>query len=115
MPTGTLTKKIHGQEKYCVKAPPRMRPTAEPVPEPAAQEQEAAEDERVGVDDPLQSAVGQVEVVLDRRQGNVHDRRVEDDHELRQADEDKDDPWVGGGASHGCTPVLRSLKFFHQC
>ena len=27
---GTLTKKIHGHEKYCVSAPPRMSPTAEP-------------------------------------------------------------------------------------
>jgi hypothetical protein len=88
---------------------------AQQVAKAAAEEQEAAEDEGVGVDDPLQTAVGEVEVRLDRRQGDVHDRRVEDDHELRQADEDEDDPRVGGGASHGCTPSLHSSKFFHQC
>ena len=37
MPTGTLTKKIHGQEKYCVSTPPRTRPTAEPPIAIAAQ------------------------------------------------------------------------------
>src|SRR5205085_2541039 len=37
MPTGTLTKKIHGQEKYCVRTPPRIRPTAEPPIAIAAQ------------------------------------------------------------------------------
>src|SRR5437773_7312689 len=30
MPTGTLTKKIHGHENVCVSRPPRTRPTAEP-------------------------------------------------------------------------------------
>ena len=37
MPTGTLTKKIHGQEKDCVSTPPRIRPTAEPPIAIAAQ------------------------------------------------------------------------------
>ena len=30
MPTGTLTKKIHGHEKYSVSTPPRSRPIAAP-------------------------------------------------------------------------------------
>jgi hypothetical protein len=37
MPTGTLTKKIQGHEKYWVSTPPRMRPTAEPPIAIAAQ------------------------------------------------------------------------------
>ena len=37
MPTGTLTKKIHGQEKYWVSTPPRTRPTAAPPMAIAAQ------------------------------------------------------------------------------
>ena len=37
IPTGTLTKKIQGQEKYCVSAPPRTSPTAEPPMAIAAQ------------------------------------------------------------------------------
>ena len=60
----------------------------------AAEEQEAAEHQRVGVHDPLQVGVRHVEVLLDRRQRDVHDRRVEDDHELRQADEDEDEPGI---------------------
>ncbi len=170
MPTGTLTKKIHGHEKYWVSAPPRTRPIAAPpiaiaaqtpsalarsapslkvvemiesaageinaraealecaegdqhpfalrepvhqrgeredhepdqedplAPEQvagaAAEEQEAAEDERVGSDDPLEAGFAQVEILLDRRQGDVHDRAVEDDHELREADQDQDDPRI---------------------
>jgi hypothetical protein len=72
---------------------------AEEVAEAAAQQEEAAEDEGVGVDDPLQAAVGEVKVVLDRRQGDVHDRRVENDHEVCQADEDEDDPGICRGGS----------------
>ena len=174
MPTGTLTKKIHGQENDCVSTPPRIRPTAEPPiaiaaqtpsalarslpsanvvemidsaageisaapspcsarepisipsltaspssseaevkmtrptrksrlrpsrsPSAAAEQQEAAEHERVAVDHPLEVGLAEVEILLDRRQGDVDDRRVEDDHELREADEDEDDPGVRGVA-----------------
>src|SRR5437764_562334 len=42
-----------------------------------AEQQEAAEHERVGVHDPLEAAGGEVEVLLDRRQRDVHDGRVE--------------------------------------
>ena len=182
MPTGTLMKKIHGQESDCVSAPPSdqadraaadrdRRPDAERLralgaflkvvvmiasaagemnaaPSPwsarqaisipelcarpsssdatvkttrpneeqplapeqvagaAAEQQEAAEDERVGVDDPLEVRLREAEVFLDRRQRDVHDRRVEDDHELREADEDEDQPGVRRAASarHHCLP-----------
>jgi hypothetical protein len=165
MPTGTLTKKIHGHESSCVSSPPRIRPTAAPpiaiaaqtpsararsfpsenvvemlegargdqhplahrqavqqrghgeddeagqeealpadqVAGPAAEQQEAAEDERVGVDDPLQVRLAQVQIRLDRRQRDVHDRRVQDDHELREADQDEDDPLVRFARAH-CAP-----------
>ena len=59
-----------------------------------AEQEEAAEEQRVGVDDPLQARLGEAEVGLDRRQRDVHDRRVEDHHELREADEDEDEPGV---------------------
>ena len=176
MPTGTLTKKIHGHEKYSVSTPPRSRPIAAPpvaiacpdahrlralrslgegrrqdrerrrrdeggaealqaachdqhssrVREPvqergdreddhadeeyplapedvagaATEQQEAAEGQRVGVHDPLQVGLGHVQVGLDRRQRHVHDRRVEDDHELRQADEAEDEPGIRLAAGH---------------
>ena len=58
-------------------------PAAEQVRRAAAEQQEAAEHERVRVDDPLQAALGEAEVALDRRQRDVHDRGVEHDHELR--------------------------------
>ena len=170
IPTGTLTKKIHGHDSAVVRTPPSTRPTAPPptaiaaqtpiafvrsapsanvvvmidsaagamsaAPRPwsprktmsnselgaspfssdatvkiddadeehalapdevagaPAEEQEAAEHQRVRVHDPLQVGVGHVEVRLDRRQRDVHDRRVEDHHELRHADEHEDEPRV---------------------
>jgi hypothetical protein len=67
----------------------------EEVRRSTAEQQEAAEDERVAVDDPLEARRREVEVGLDRRQGDVRDGRVEHDHELRDADEDEDEPAVG--------------------
>jgi hypothetical protein len=66
----------------------------------AAEQEEAAEDQRVGVDDPLQVGIRHLEVVLYRRQRDVHDRGIEDDHELRHADEDQDEPGVDVVAMH---------------
>ena len=170
MPTGMLTKKIHGHENTCVRRPPRIRPTAEPpiaiaahtpsalarslpsanvvemidsaageiraAPRPwtareaisipeltdtparneadgeddkanqeeplapeevagaAAEQQEPAEEEGVGVHDPLEIRLAQIEIRLDRRKRDVDDGRVEDDHELGDADEDEDDPGI---------------------
>ena len=72
----------------------------EQVPDAAAEKQEAAEDERVGVHDPLEVRLGEVEVFLDRGQRDVHDRRVEHDHELGEADEHEDDPGVRRVTGH---------------
>jgi hypothetical protein len=41
-----------------------------------AEEQEPAEGQHVGVDHPLQILLAEVEVALDRGQGDVHDRGV---------------------------------------
>jgi hypothetical protein len=54
-----------------------------------AEQEEAGERDRVGVDDPLQVDDREAEVIADRRQRDVHDRHVEDDHELREAAEDE--------------------------
>ena len=70
---------------------------AEQVARAAAEQQEAAEHERVGVDDPLEVRGAEPEVGLDRRQRDVDHRRVEHDHELREADDDEDDPAVALG------------------
>ena len=65
---------------------------AEEVRQPAAEEQRAAEEDRVRGDDPLQARLRKAEVRLDRRQGDVDDRHVEDDHELRRDDESQAAP-----------------------
>ena len=53
----------------------------------ARQHQQAGDDERVGVDDPLQPRYRRVEVAADRGQRDVHDRRVEADDQQRQAED----------------------------
>ena len=57
---------------------------------PAAEQQQAAERQRVGGDDPLAVVVGEAEVGLRRRQRDVHDRRVEHDHQLGEAEHGED-------------------------
>ena len=71
---------------------------AEEVAELAAEQQQAAEGQRVGRDDPLARAVGEVQRLLGRRQRDVHDGRVEHDHQLGDAEdgEDRPAPGVGG-------------------
>ena len=57
----------------------------EAVAERAHGQEQAGEDEQVGVDDPLQRRVRRVEVLLQARQGDVEDRVVEpDDHEAQR-------------------------------
>ena len=56
----------------------------EPVAERAEDEQQAGEDEQVGVDHPLQLRSGGAELVLQGRQGDVEDRVVEPDDEQAQ-------------------------------
>ncbi len=72
-----------------------LRP--EQVAELAADEQEAAERERVGRHDPLAAVGREAQIGLRRRQRDVHDRRVEHDHELRRAKQAEDGPAVVRG------------------
>ncbi len=65
---------------------------ADQVPEPPSQQQEAAEGDQVGVDHPGQVGLGEVQVALDRGQGDIDDRRVQHDHQLAQAEDDQRDP-----------------------
>ena len=76
---------------------------AEQVSHPPAEQQEAAEGEDVGVDHPLQVALGEVERLADRRQGDVDDRGVEDDHELGHREQRQGDP----------APLLRNSRLGH--
>ena len=62
------------------------------VAEPAGQQQQAAERDQERVDHPGQVALAEVELTLDRRQRDVHDRHVEHDHQLGQADDERASP-----------------------
>ena len=65
---------------------------AEHVGQPAAEQQEAAEEDGVGRQHPLQALDGEVQVGADRRQRHVDHGDVEHDHELRHADGREDVP-----------------------
>src|ERR1700756_3253968 len=56
-------------------------PTAEATAEPAEEQQQAAERQRVRRHDPLPVHVAEAQVSLGRRQRDVHDRGVKDDHQ----------------------------------
>ena len=74
----------------------------EEVADLAADEQQAAERERVGGDDPLAVLGREPKVLLRRGQRDVDDRRVEHDHELRDPEQREDGPAVGlGGGRRG--------------
>ena len=68
---------------------------AEDVAEAPPEEQEPAEGERVGVEDPREGRGAEGEVGVDARERDVHDRGVEHDHQLG----DQDDRDAGGGAA----------------
>jgi hypothetical protein len=57
------------------------------VTDPSAQQQQTAESEAVGGDHPLPVAVGDVQIRLGVRQRDVHDRRVQHDHQLGYRDD----------------------------
>ena len=65
---------------------------AQHVGGPAAEQQEPAEDQGVGADHPLEVLLREPEVALDGGQSDVHDRDVEDDHELDDAQEREGQP-----------------------
>ena len=67
-------------------------PPAEEVAEATGQQEDAAEGDEVGVDDPGQARLAEAEVALDGGQGDVHDRRVEDDHEHPGAQDREREP-----------------------
>ena len=71
------------------------------VTEPSGHQQEAAEGDQVGVDHPGEARLREVEVVLDRRQGDVHDGRVEDAHQLAETDDEERDPAAAVACEEG--------------
>ena len=84
-------------------------PVPEQVTEPAAEQEKAAEREQVGVDHPRERGLREAEIGADRRQRDVHDRRVEHDHQVAEAQHDQRQPArpvghsrAGCELTHGC-------------
>jgi hypothetical protein len=88
-------------------------PSPEQVRSPAAEQQEAAEDERVGADHPLEILLREPEVDLDRGQRDVHDRDVQHDHELDGRDEGQRQPLASFGSHHGSSSFHSLRHCFH--
>ena len=70
---------------------------AEEVAEAAGEQEQAAEGDQVGVDDPGEARLREAEVVLDRRQRDVDDGHVEHDHQHARAEHVESDPAVAVG------------------
>ena len=88
--------------------------SAEDVAEPAAEQQQAARHEHVAVHDPGEAGLGEAEVALDRRERDVHDADVEDEHELHEQQHGEGPPaaWVGAapcGAADGSGAGVRGV------
>src|SRR6266516_405334 len=71
------------------------------VGDASAEQEEAAEEERVGAHDPLEILLREPEVALDGRKGDVHDRDVEHDHELHAQEERESEPLPSSRCDHG--------------
>src|SRR5690606_8186623 len=69
-----------------------------------SEQHEAGEGEQVAVHHPGEAGRGEPEVGADRRQRDVHDRRVEDHHELAGAHQRQDQP---GGSGVRSGPAAR--------
>ena len=71
------------------------------VADAPGEEQQAAEGDEERVDDPGEVALAEMKVLLDRGQRDVHDRDVEHDHQLRQADDGERGPAAAIGGDCG--------------
>ena len=81
------------------------------IGEPATQQQEPAEGDRIRADQPLQRRGGDVQVTLDGGQRHVDDREVQHDHELRHGQgKQQREPGtgrIGRGFAHPSTMPCR--------
>ena len=80
------------------------------IAEPPREQQQAPEGDQERVDDPGEVRLAEVEVALDRGQRDVHDRDVEHDHQLRQADDDERRPATAVGWWRLCEEDMRFMR-----
>jgi trans-2,3-dihydro-3-hydroxyanthranilate isomerase len=66
------------------------------VAEPAGEQEQAPIGDQIAVEDPGEIRLAEVEVALDRGQRDVDDRRIDDAHQLPEADDDERDHRDGG-------------------
>src|SRR6266699_2354181 len=115
IPTGRLTRKTQCQLSAFVRTPPSSTPMLPPpaatkpknpiafarsagsvnrfmISEPTAKQQEAAEGEEIGVYHPGKRGLGETKILPDRRERDVHNCRVEHDHQSAQAEDDQREP-----------------------
>ena len=76
-------------------------PAADEVADAPERDQQRGEDQRVDRVDPLGLGGVEVQVPDDRRDGDVHDRRVHDDHRDAQAQHGQPEPAAAAGLVHG--------------
>ncbi len=98
----------HGERHHAGLEDPLV---AEQVAEPAGEQQEAAERQQVGVDDPGQRGLREAEVGLDRGQRHVDDAHVQHDQQVAQAERVERQP-AGPVVEvvHGLSSVSGSLS-----
>jgi len=95
-------------------------PAPQQVGGASTEQQEAAEHERVCADHPLEILLRETEVDFDRGQRDVHDRDVQDDHELDCAQQRQRQPLALFRNCHVLTPFqvrsnsLRLYMFYFQ-
>ena len=99
---------LRGGEPACERGDREERDTREehlPMPVEVAkascQKQEASECQQVGVDDPRERGLREAEILTNRRQRDVHDRRVEHDHQISETENDECDPAPAVVQGHG--------------
>jgi len=98
-----------GRDREARQAADERPLAAEDVADLAAEQEHAAEGERIAGDDPLALVVGEAEGLLGRGQGNVHDGGVQHDHELGDAEDREDQPPAVVVGAAGGVHVVGSL------
>ena len=96
-------------------------PTAEQIGSPAAEEEQASEDERVAGDGPADVGAAELEVSREARQRDVHGRDVEDDHQLGDQQDDQENTTALAGSADcgmprcGCRMRRRVVVWTRSC
>jgi hypothetical protein len=87
-----------GKEQY---AGAEHAPPAENIAGPAAEHQQPAERHGISGHHPFQAGAGEVQCLLDVRQGSVDDQLIEHQHQLGHGDHHEGEPQVPGSGRDG--------------